>query len=126
MSTVDELLDRFFACVEAGDVDALAELYADDAEVWLNVTGRTSDRAENLRTLAGVHRVLAGMRYELLERRTWEDGAVQRHVLHGSVDGEPVALAACIVFHVEAGRVRRVFEYLDGAAARPVTRRLRR
>ena len=44
----DRLLDDFFAAIERGDIDAVAALYADDVEVWHNVTRARLDKKASL------------------------------------------------------------------------------
>ena len=109
----DAVLDRFFAAIEAGDIDAVADIYDPDVEVWLNVTAQAISREESLGVLRYFTNRLAGMRYDILERRTWEDGAMQRHVVQGTVGDRPLTIQACIVFHMAGGRITRVYEYLD-------------
>jgi len=109
----DAVLDRFFGAIEAGDIEAVADIYDPDVEVWLNVTAQAISREESLGVLRYFRHGLADMRYEILERRTWENGAVQRHVVHGRVGDRPLTIQACIVFHMARGRITRVYEYLD-------------
>ncbi|MCU1361147.1 MAG: hypothetical protein JWN99_2436 [Ilumatobacteraceae bacterium] len=33
---IDELADRLFSAIQAGDIDAVADTYADDAIIWHN------------------------------------------------------------------------------------------
>lgn len=112
-TSVVAVLDRFFAAIEAGDIDTVEQIYDPDVKVWLNVTAQTIDRKESLAVLRYFTQRLVGMRYEILERRTWEGGAVQRHVVRGQVGGRPLTIQACIVFHLADGRITHVFEYVD-------------
>ena len=116
----DDLLDRFFAAIEAGDIDAVAPMYAEDVEVWHNVTGTALDKAGSLGLLGYWASKVAGRRYEVLERAFWPGGAVQRHVVHGDAGGTTLAAPVCIVFHFRDGCITRIFEYLDPAAVAPV------
>jgi ketosteroid isomerase-like protein len=116
----DALLDRLFAAIAARDIETVAELYAPDVEVSHNTSGRTRDRDSGLAVLRAFIERAETVRYEILERRHWEGGAVQRHVLHIRVAGEAHAIAACIVFAFARGHITRVFEYLDGRALAPL------
>jgi len=107
------VLDRFFAAIEAGDIDAVEQIYDPDVAVWLNVTSQTIDREQSLGVLRYFTERLVGMRYEILERRTWDGGAVQRHVVRGQVGDRALTIQACIVFHLADGRITHVYEYLD-------------
>ena len=117
---VTALLDALFAAIPRGDIDAVEQLYADDIEVWHNVTGTSMDKAANLKLLAFWSRTVTGMRYEVLERHTYDGGAMQRHVVHGEANGSVIRAEVCIVFHVADGRITRIYEYLDPAAVAAV------
>jgi ketosteroid isomerase-like protein len=115
----DAIASRFFAAIERGDLDAVRELYAPDVEVWHNVTGRAQTRDENLRLLRSFTGRVSERRYEVLARELFPGGFVQRHVLHGRLaSGERIAAPVCLVVYVSAGRIVRLFEYLDPAAVR--------
>jgi ketosteroid isomerase-like protein len=120
VSAQDELLDGLFASIAAGDNDAVGALYADDIEVWNSAYRRTMDRGESLAVLRAFAARTEAARYEVLERRHWEGGAVQRHVLHVQVGGDPHELDVCIVFAFAGGRIARIFEYVDRGALAPL------
>jgi ketosteroid isomerase-like protein len=120
VNTQDELLDRLFRCISEGDVDAVAELYADDVEVWNSYSRRAFGRDRSLAVLEDFLSRTDGVRYEVLERRHWENGAMQRHVLHVTVGGREHAIDVCITFVLAEGRIRRVFEYVDARALSPL------
>jgi ketosteroid isomerase-like protein len=111
----DELLDGFFAAIERGDIDAVANFYDDDITVWHNVTGNALDKADSLALLRYWSRSVRAMRYEILERHSFEGGAVQRHVVHGEADGQTIAAQVAILFHIADGRITAIYEYLDPA-----------
>ena len=115
-----ELLDRFFAAIVDGDAGTVDAIYADDVEVWHNVTGKVMNKADNVRLLAFWHSRVEGMRYEVLERQTFPGGAAQRHIVHGTANGAELHAPVAIFFHVEDGRITKVFEYLDPAAVAAV------
>jgi ketosteroid isomerase-like protein len=110
-----ELLDAFFAAIERGDIDAVAKFYDDDITVWHNVTGNALDKSDSLALLRYWSRSVRAMRYEILERHTFEGGAMQRHVVHGEADGEIIAAQVAILFHITDGRITEIYEYLDPA-----------
>jgi ketosteroid isomerase-like protein len=118
--THDELLDRLFAGISAGDLDAVAEVYADDVEVWHNSSGRALERDASMRLLRAFLERAGEVRYEILERRHWDDGAMQRHVLHVRPNGVEHTIDVCITFEFAAGRIRTVREYVDGRALAPL------
>jgi ketosteroid isomerase-like protein len=109
----DELLDAFFAAIERGDIDAVADFYDDDVAVWHNVTGNALDKQGSLALLRYWSRSVSAMRYEILERHAFDGGAVQRHVVHGVAGDDTIAAQVAIVFHIADGRITAIHEYLD-------------
>lgn len=118
--TGEQLLDGLFAAIAARDLDAVAELYGADMSFWTNASGRTLDRAGSLKVLRSFLRRVSAARYEVLERRLWEGGAMQRHVLHVTVAGSDHEIDVCIVFGFSEGRISRIWEYVDGRALEPL------
>ena len=118
--TSEELLDGLFAAITARDLDAVEELYDPEVQVWANASGRSLDRAGSLRLLHAFLERTTSARYEVLERRHWEGGAMQRHVLHMRVGEHDHELDVCIVFAFSGGRISRIWEYLDGRALGPL------
>lgn len=116
-----DLAERFFGAIEAGDIERVRSLYSADAVIWHNDDGVEQSVDDNLRVLRWLCRHLHERRYEIVRRDALADGFLQQHVLRGRTDaGQPFAMAACIVCTVTAGRIRRLDEYLDPAAARPL------
>jgi ketosteroid isomerase-like protein len=118
--TQDELLDQLFAGIVAGDLDAVERVYADDVAVWHNSSGRTLDREGSMRVLRAFLERAGEVRYEILERRHWDNGAMQRHVLHVRPNGSDHAIDTCITFAFADGRIREVHEYIDSRALAPL------
>jgi ketosteroid isomerase-like protein len=114
------LLDEFFDAIQRGDIEAVAPLYADDVQVWHNVTDRAIDKAASLGLLRYWSGQVSDMRYEVVERSCFDGGAVQRHVIHGRAGDEALAAPICIVFHVADDQITRIYEYLDPAAVAAV------
>ena len=114
ISDIDAVADRLFAAIEAGDLDAVRAMYADDAVVWHNTDGVAQTRDENLRTLGWVVAHLRDRRYTDVRRWLTPDGFVQQHVLRATNRaGGEVAVPACLAVTVVDGRVTRIDEYLD-------------
>jgi ketosteroid isomerase-like protein len=113
----DALATRLFRAIERGDVDAVAELYADDVAVWHNTSGRAQTKHENLALLKGLTERAEDWRYEDVRRRCYAGGCSQQHVLRGKLRGrDAFAIPVCIVLEMAEGRIRRIDEYLDSAA----------
>ena len=69
-------------------------------------------------------KVLPDMHYDDIRRQVTETGYVQQHILRGTApDGTQLAMPACLVVTIEGERITRLDEYLDPAAAEPLTRR---
>src|SRR5262245_15548060 len=110
-----------FAAIERGDLEAVRGLYAENVEIWHNVTGKTQTRDEHLRLLEFFTVRVPDRRYEVLGRDFFPGGFVQRHILHGKLaSGELIASPVCIVIYVSRGKIERLFEYLDPATVQSV------
>jgi len=113
-------VERFFAALEAGDTDLLAAIYTPDARIWHNDASGEQGVEDNLK-VRGLHAVVSGLRYDIGRRFPIDGGVVQQHVLRGTLpDGSAVAMPAAMFLYVDAGRVRRIEEYLDSAQAAPI------
>ena len=116
--TADEIADRLFAAIEAGDVDAVQAVYDPGAVVWHNNDEVEQTVEQNLRTLAWVIDNLADRSYEEVRRQATAGGFVQQHVLRFTRgDGTRQELPACLVVACdhEAGTITRIDEYIDSA-----------
>ena len=110
----EELVVRFFAALEAGDIATLQEIYAPDAVIWHNDDLIEQPVEENLKVLQGLHRAISGLRYDIIRRTTAADGVLQQHVLRGQLpNGTEVALHAAMYLQVRDGHITRIEEYLD-------------
>lgn len=112
----EEVVVRFFAALEAGDIATLREIYAPDAVIWHNDDLVEQPVDENLNVLRGLHRVVSGLRYDIVRRVAAPDGVLQQHVLRGRLpDGTEVELHAAMYLQVRDGHISRIEEYLDSA-----------
>ena len=64
----EELVIRFFTALEAGDIETLREIYAPDAVIWHNDDLLEQSVEDNLKVLAGLHRAVSGLRYDVIRR----------------------------------------------------------
>src|SRR6185503_2921801 len=81
MSDALEIAERFFAAIEAGDVERIKAIYAPDAVIWHNNDQKEQTVEENMRVLNWVVRNLKNRRYRVTRRAAIPDGFVQQHVL---------------------------------------------
>ncbi|WP_179043146.1 nuclear transport factor 2 family protein [Sphingobium lactosutens] len=109
--------DRFFAAVEAGDIEGVKQCYHPDVVIWHNIDGLEKSRETNLQTLAGFVKRAPERRY--LERRVdlVAGGFVQQHVVRAvRHDGFVLTMPACVICKVEGEQITRLDEYFDTAA----------
>jgi uncharacterized protein len=110
----EELVVRFFAALEGGDIGTLRDIYAPDAVIWHNDDLIEQPVEENLKVLQGLHRAVSGLRYDVIRRVPAPDGVLQQHVLRGRLaNGAEVELHAAMYLRVRDGRITRIEEYLD-------------
>ena len=111
-----ELVIRFFAALEAGDIGTLREIYAPDAVIWHNDDLVEQPVEDNLKVLQGLHRAVSGLHYNIVRRAATDDGVLQQHVLRGRLpNGAEVELHAAMYLQVRDGHITRIEEYLDSA-----------
>jgi ketosteroid isomerase-like protein len=123
-TSVLDVAARFFAAIEAGDIDTVCETYSPDVVVWHNHDGTEQTREENLRTLSWLAGHVGGLRYDDVRRSATAGGFVQQHVVRGrNALGEEFAIPACLVVTLVDGRITRLDEYLDSRHADVVTAR---
>ena len=121
---IEALATRFFAAIEAGDIDAISQIYAPDAVIWHNTDQMEQSVEQNLVVLRWVHEHVKGWHYEDVRRSCFPGGFVQQHMGKGTArSGLSVAMPACIVARVRDGRVTRIDEYIDSAGVAALTAR---
>jgi len=117
VAAIEALADRLVAAIEAGDVDGVASIYADDAVIWHNTDQVEQGKADNLAVLGWLVKNTASREYREIRRSIIDGGFVQQHVLHVELaDGRAADLPACLIVHVADDHIVRLDEYLDGAA----------
>ncbi|MCV7408292.1 DUF4440 domain-containing protein [Mycobacterium florentinum] len=118
---VVDTADRLFALIVAGDKTAVARMFSDDIAVWRVGSRRDDDKARALKVIDWFIDVTTERRYEILDRRLFDDGSisgfVQQHVLHATGHaGQSISLRVCIVIRVGTnGLIDRIDEYFDPA-----------
>jgi ketosteroid isomerase-like protein len=110
---VHDIANRLIAAISTADIEGVRAAYAPDAMIWHNFDEREQTVAENLETLADLHRRATGLEYTEIRRFPAPGGFVQQHVLVGQAKGGPLRMPAMIRFWVEGGRITRLEEYLD-------------
>ena len=124
--SIDEVADELFSAIENSDRALVDQLWNDDIAVWRVGARRDDDKARALRVIDWFIGVTATRRYEILDRRLFDDGSVrgfvQQHILHASGHaGESISLRVCIVIKVGTnGRISSIDEYFDPAGLAPL------
>jgi ketosteroid isomerase-like protein len=119
----EQTVERFFAAIEAGDIDTVRRMYEPDAVIWHNDDLIEQTVEDNLKVLKALHQTVSGLRYEVIRRAELPDGVIQQHVLHGVLpNGKPVTLHAAMYLRVQDGRIARIDEYLDSAQRTEIRR----
>lgn len=110
---IEVVVDRFFAAIEACDVEALQAIYSDDAGIWHNFTDRTQTKQQNIARLSEA-RALGTLKYEVVERIVVGDRVIQRHIVRIKTEGNrETLLHAALFITVRAGKIVHIHEYLD-------------
>lgn len=119
------LLDLLMNSIVAGDVDTIrAHCYSTDATIWHNYDQINQTAEQNVKSVGWIRKLMPDLRYENIRRQPTSDGVVQQHNLRGTArNGDPVDIAACIVFHLSGTplRVQSLEEYVDTAQAAAMT-----
>lgn len=116
------IADELFTAMERGDATAVQELWNDDIVVWHSGDRADNDHGRALRVIRWFLDNTTQRRYEVLDRRDFDGGFVQQHVLHATgINGAVLAMRVCIVIRLAAnGRISRIDEYFDPREVEPL------
>src|SRR6478609_7820590 len=119
---VADVAERLFAAIENGDAATVEALWSDDVVVWKSAQPEEQVKKRALRVIAWFMDTTTERRYEILDRRVFDGGFVQQHVLHArSRNGESISMRVCIVITLGAdGLINRIAEYCDPAELGPL------
>jgi ketosteroid isomerase-like protein len=119
--TVTDVADRLFRAIEAGDREKVQQLWSEDVVVW-KTGDRDRDKDRALRVINWFIDTTTQRRYDILDRRYFEDGFVQQHNLHADGrNGNSIAMRVCLVVRLGAdGLINRIDEYFDPAEIAPL------
>ena len=120
-SAIADVADTLFRAIEASDVGMIDELWNDDIAVWHSGDQTDNDRARAMRVICWFINRTSTRHYEILDRRLFEGGFVQQHVLHASGERGSIDMRVCIVVRLaENGLISRIDEYFDPAEMAPL------
>jgi ketosteroid isomerase-like protein len=125
---VVDTADQLFSSIVDGDKAAVDRLWSDEIAVWRVGSTRDDAKARALKVIDWFIRVTTERRYDILDRRLFDDGTVsgfvQQHILHATGhDGQSISMRVCIVIRVGTnGLIDRIDEYFDPAEIAPLMR----
>ncbi len=109
--------EQLFSAVENGNVDALREIFADDAWIWHNTDNQAIGVEELIKSIRAIQKGALEYRYTEIKRLPTPDGFVQQHVLLIKLKtGRDVIDRACCVCSVRNGRIGHMDAYHNSAA----------
>ncbi len=119
---ITDVADRLFAAIEHSDQAMLQQLWNEDIAVWKSGERGDRDKQRALRVLYWFINSTTERRYEILDRRLFDGGFVQQHILHANGrNGASISMRVCIVITLGAnGLISRIDEYFDPAEIAPL------
>jgi len=120
--TITDVADRLFTAIEKGDRAAVDRMWSDDIAVWRVGERRDNEKTRALRVIDWFITATTERHYEILDRRLFDTGFVQQHILHATGHaGQSISMRVCIVIRVGAnGLIDRIDEYFDPADIAPL------
>ncbi|SEH89663.1 hypothetical protein SAMN04489835_5400 [Mycolicibacterium rutilum] len=119
--TITDVADQLFGAIERGDREAVQRLWSEHIVVW-KVADADRDKDRALRVIDWFIGATTQRRYEILDRRLFDGGFVQQHILHASgSNGGAIAMRVCIVVKLDGdGLISSIDEYFDPAEIAPL------
>lgn len=118
VSQAGDLMDRFYAALEAGDIEAAKACCSSDCEFWHNFDAIAQNLDDAGRGWAGMVAMFPERRAVDVRRAEIPGGIVQRHLfVLGDKDGQRKAKPACLFVRVANSLITRVDEYIDLAGS---------
>lgn len=113
-----EVIDRMFAALSAGNLDAAAACLTPDARIWHSFDCVAHDRSGIMAEWEGLVANFPERRFVDVRRQSTASGFVQQHVMAGRTgSGTERAWPVCIVVRMENGLIARLDEYIDRAGS---------
>lgn len=121
MTDTAAVADALFDAIADGDTASVARLWADEVAVWHSGDRADNDRARALRVIGWFVDNTTRRRYDVTDRRFFDGGFVQQHILHATgINGAVIAMRVCIVIQVADGLITRIDEYFDPREIEPL------
>ncbi len=119
---VADVADRLFAAIENGDTATVEALWDDNVLVWKSAEPEDQAKKRALRVISWFMDTTTARRYEILDRRYFDGGFVQQHILHAAGrNGGSISMRVCLVIALgERGLITKIDEYFDPAELEPL------
>jgi ketosteroid isomerase-like protein len=119
---VADVADRLFAAIENGDAATVEALWDDDVLVWKSAEPTDQAKSRALRVISWFMGTTTERHYEILDRRYFDSGFVQQHVLHATGrNGGSISMRVCLVIKLGgSGLINKIDEYFDPAELKPL------
>jgi ketosteroid isomerase-like protein len=116
---LETLTDDFFAAIVRHDWDDVEARIHPDARAYQNIGGGETDARSTFKKMRRLVESVASIAYENSRRVVAADAVVEQHdVRMTRTDGVDVVPDVCIILRFDDdGRIVRLDEYLDSAAA---------
>ncbi len=116
------IADDLFTAMEHSDVGMIQEIWNDDIAVWHSGDGADNNYDRAYAIICWFLNRTTQRRYEILDRRAFEGGFVQQHILHATgTNGATIEMRVCIVVALAAnGLISRIDEYFDPREIEPL------
>lgn len=109
-----KLCNEFFDALESGDVERVGGFYADDMTMWVNTTGQTMTRDENLAVLEQGKSLHRRRLYNDRTINAMHDGFVVQYTCEVTTHkGDKFPLSSCLVAQVWNDKIVKLYEYMD-------------
>ena len=106
-----------FSAFETGDMDTVRQLCAPQFRARQNLNNEF-DVETLIQFSQAVSAIVKDFRYEDIIRSATDSGFVEEHTVRGTLpNGSQLTLVACVVADIENGKITRLREYVDTAAA---------
>jgi len=117
LDDIRTMATRFFDSIEEGDIAAMKNSFAADAEIWHNTDELVGTPEQTAAVLTGMVARIKDREYAERRLTVFPGGFVQQHVLKGrrTHDDGAVRLPCAIICKVENGKITRLDEYFDSA-----------
>ena len=117
LDDIRTMATRFFDSIEEGDIAAMKNSFAADAEIWHNTDELVGTPEQTAAVLTGMVARIKDREYAERRLTVFPGGFVQQHVLKGrrTHDDGVVRLPCAIICKVENGKITPLDEYFDSA-----------